>query len=1008
MNLVAIRQVFLFVLWVLFSPVISSQIIRDDFLLNDDNYGGCRQEEPAIAINNTGYTIITWTDFRDGNADIYVQRMDVSGNLMGNNFRANTDAGLKWQGTPSVAIHSLGNFVVVWEDRRNCNSDVFCQRFNATGLPIDTNFQVNDNIGTSDQRNADVIIQPNQNIIVVWDDWRNDWGDIYGQIFDTNANPVGTNFRINTDGYGNTQYQPAIAQDSLGNFVVAWMDGRNGHWDIYAQRFNSQGTPLGNNFRVNDDQNIIIFNKQNPIPSDKNGPIFDKQKSVTNDRNNLIFNKLKPVSDDRNGLIFNKQKAVSNDRNNLIFDKPKPVSDDRNSLIFNKLKSVPNDRNSPIFNKQTSISDDITTTDQTQPRLACFRNGQFVIVWEDQRNGNSDIYLQRFDNNGNRIGTNLRVNDDNGNAVQMLPDITFDNNGNFIITWTDNRNGDFDIFCQRYNNLGLAIGPNFRVNDDNSNQDQSGSCIAVNSRNEFFIVWSDKREINSNIYYQKYNNLGNPLGINLRINDDFVSSHQRCSWICQSGIGNYIVTWEDERNVNTDIYAARLDSLGNIFGPNFKVNDDSTTQDQFYASVTANFTGDFIIAWTDGRNNNFDIYAQRYSSTGIPIANNFRVNDDNTHQTQWYPVVASDSLGNTIIVWIDYRNGNPDIYGQLYDYLGNPLGSNFIINESPSATQLYPFVARNAAGRFVVTWMDNRNGNFDIYCQRFDHIGNTLGANLKVNSDTTTTFQGYPAVTINSAGDFVIVWEDNRNQDTDIYLQRFNNLGTPIQSNIKVNDDISYEQYSPTVYYSENGKYVVTWCDARNSGEDLDIFSQAYADNGVPIGINRQINHSDLFRGNNQWLIGQGVVANSRRINFTWTDNRRHQGWDIYSKIVDWDFFAGISENTNTKQLLNKIKIFPNPTYGKIYINYNQPIISLKIFNSNGQRVKNIQINNTDFSKSTMLDLSDLKSGIYFIHYETQPNPTSDKDETNQDLYLLNQKPLRSRQKIILLSKEKK
>ncbi|MEO0091678.1 MAG: T9SS type A sorting domain-containing protein [candidate division WOR-3 bacterium] len=848
---------------------ISLGIIRDDILLNDDNYGGCRQEEPAIASNNTNSGVICWTDFRDGNADIYVQRIDSFGNPIDANFRANTDAGIKWQGTPSVAMHASGDFAIVWEDRRNCNSDVYCQKFNAQGIPIDTNFRVNDDIGTTDQRNADIIIQPNQNIVVVWDDWRNDWGDIYGQIFNAQLHPIGINFRINNDNFGNTQYAPSIAQDSLGNFIVTWMDSRNGHWDIYAQRFNSQGIPIGNNFRVNDD---------------------------------------------------------------------------------------------------------LTTTDQYSPQLACFSNGQFALVWEDSRTGNNDIYLQRFDAFGNRIGSNMRVNDDLGNAVQMLPDIAFDRFGNFIITWTDNRNGNFDIFAQRYDSLGLTIGQNFQVNDDSSNQDQAGSCIAINSQNEFIIVWSDKREMNTDIYYQKYNHLGNIIGQNIRLNDDNASSHQRCSWICQTGAGNYIVTWEDERNTSTDIYAVRLDSLGNILCPNFKVNDDFTNQDQFYASVTANFDGDFTIAWTDGRNGNFDIYAQKYSRTGVSVGNNYQVNDDNSNQTQWYPVLASDSIGNIIIVWIDYRNNNPDIYGQLYDYLGNPLGNNFIINESSEATQLYPFVARSLSGTFIVAWMDNRNSNFDIYAQRFDNLGNAIGSNFKVNDDIGTAFQGYPAVAINSTGDFIIVWEDKRNGNTDIYLQRFNNNGIPMESNIKVNNNNLTEQYSPTVSYSEDGKFVVVWCGLRNNN-DLDIFSQAYSDNGMLIANNRQINNPDLFSGNNQWLIGQSVVANSRRINFAWTDNRRHQGWDIYSKIVDWNFFTGISDNVNNNHyILNRIKIFPNPSNGKIFINHERSITNLRIFNSIGQQVKNIK-----FSNSSMLDFSELNTGIYFIQYETKQKSMTEK-----------------------------
>ena len=72
--------------------------------------------------------------------------------------------------------------------------------------------------------------------------------------------------------------------------------------------------------------------------------------------------------------------------------------------------------------------------------------------------------------------------------------------------------------------------------------------------------------------------------------------------------------------------------------------------------IAANSSGDFVITWVDNRNGNSDIYAQRYSSDGTAIGNNFRVNDDGTEvDYQYSPSVAIDNSGNFIITWYDYR-----------------------------------------------------------------------------------------------------------------------------------------------------------------------------------------------------------------------------------------------------------------------------------------------------------------------------------------------------------------
>ncbi len=845
------------------SPLLATSfnIIKDDFLLNDDANGGARQENPSLTISQSGNAIITWTDFRDGNADIYYQRFDFSGNFSGSNFRVNCDAGMMWQGQPSVSSDYLENFIVAWEDRRLFNSDVYLQRINSLGVLIDTNFRANDNTGTTDQRNTAIIYLPNKNFIVAWDDWRNDWGDIYAQRYDSIGNPLGVNFKVNDDASGSNQYYPSIACDSTGEFIIVWMDGRQGNWNIFGQRFNNNGLPVGSNFRINSDGG---------------------------------------------------------------------------------------------------------NTYHADPKVSCTKNGQFIVTWEDQRQGNSDIYCQRFDINGNPLGSNFKVNNDIGTSSQLLPDIAIGNNI-FVVTWSDNQNGNYDIYAQMYNINASPIGQNFRVNTDFSIYDQSESRIAFNTTGEFWIVWKDHQNINSDIYLQRFYASGSPINNNIKVNDDIASSHQRCSWICQDGFGNYIVTWEDERNINCDIYGLRFDSLGNTLGSNFRINDDLTNTDQYYTSIASDFIGDFIVTWTDGRNGNYDIYAQQYSSSGFPVGNNFRVSDDTNQSAQWYPIVSCDSIGNSAIVWMDYRNNNYDIYGQLYNAQANPIGSNFLVNDNTNSSQLYPFIARNRIGNFVVVWMDNRNNNYDIYAQRYDNQGNMLGINFKVNDDITTSSQGYPAVAIDNIGNFCIVWEDDRNGTTDIYLQKYDANGLAIGSNFRVDDDIAdFDQYSPTIACDETGRYVIVWCDFRNNDDDPEIYAQAFDVNGARIGNNQLINQPDLFPANNQWLIGQSITANNRRIGFAWIDNRRHKGWDIYSKIVDWNYFSGINEDNN-KHLITSglIKISPNPTANKIYFTPDLSSINdISIYDINGQKINSV------IKTKQNIDISNLKPGIYFLHYK--------------------------------------
>ena len=231
--------------------------------------------------------------------------------------------------------------------------------------------------------------------------------------------------------------------------------------------------------------------------------------------------------------------------------------------------------------------------------------------------------------------------------------------------------------------------------------------------------------------------------------------------IAADGSGNYIMTWGDERNGDGDIYAQRYSSDWTAMGGNFKVSDDTSSASQSSPSVAADGNGNFIIAWDDGRNGDGDIYAQRYSSDGTAMGVNFNVNDDTSSASQSSPSVAADGNGNFIITWRDYRNGDSDIYAQRYSSDGTPVGSNFKVSDDTSSVSLAnPSIAADGSGNFIITWQDERNGAPDIYAQRYSSDGTTVGGNFRV-TNTSQKIQENPDVKLWN-NRIYSTWTDNR------------------------------------------------------------------------------------------------------------------------------------------------------------------------------------------------------------------------------------------------------
>ncbi len=214
------------------------------------------QGSPAVATDGAGNFVVVWeSSGQDGpDSGVFLQRFDALGAPVGGEFRVNSYT-TSYQRSPAVAADGSGNFVVVWEssDQDGSYSGVFGQRYDVTGSPVGGEFRVN-TYTTESQRFPAVSADGLGNFVVVWDSRYQDgsYYGVFGQRFDSAGSPLGSEFRANSF-TTNDQFSPAVAADSAGNFIVAWtsvgQDGSN--YGVFGQRFNSAGTAVGSEFRVN-------------------------------------------------------------------------------------------------------------------------------------------------------------------------------------------------------------------------------------------------------------------------------------------------------------------------------------------------------------------------------------------------------------------------------------------------------------------------------------------------------------------------------------------------------------------------------------------------------------------------------------------------------------------------------------------------------------------------------------------------------------------------------------
>jgi len=414
----------LFILWLSVPRVARAQggsPLGSEFRINTYTTGA--QSRPAVAADPAGQFVVVWDSAgQDGSSlGVFGQRFASSGAPLGPEFRVNTST-TDLQESPSVAADSAGNFVVAWTSSGGYGgapADVFGQRHAGDGTPLGPEFRINA-FTTNGQNDPRVAAGSAGNFVVVWNSAGQDGSylGVFGQRFASSGVPLGPEFRVNTYTTDN-QYTPSVAADSAGNFVVAWTNsgGYGGLADVFGQRFASDGTPLGPEFRIN----TFTTNVQNrtAIAADAAGNFVVVWNSAGQDGSSLG--------------VFGQRFASS---------------------------GVPL---GPEFRVNT-----YTTDLQYAPSVAADSAGNFVVAWTSSGGYGGipgDTFGQRYASDGTPLGPEFPVNTFTTSA-QNRPAVAADPAaGNFVVTW-DSYGQDGSgtgVFGQRYGRIVPVELMHFKV-----------------------------------------------------------------------------------------------------------------------------------------------------------------------------------------------------------------------------------------------------------------------------------------------------------------------------------------------------------------------------------------------------------------------------------------------------------------------------------------------------------------------------------------------------------------
>jgi beta propeller repeat protein len=313
------------------------------------------------------------------------------------------------------------------------------------------------------------------------------------------------------------------------------------------------------------------------------------------------------------------------------------------------------------------------------------------IVWQDNRNGNWDIYIYNLSTRKETYTTNL--------SDQTHPDIY----GNTVV-WEDKRNGNDDIYMQ-----DISTNKQTRITTNKSNQ-----CSPVIYGTK--IVWGDGR--NGGTLDENGNYIGNwslyMYDLSTKKEVRIITSGPA---ICPDIYGNRIV-WQDSP------------WGGNIYMYDLSTQKETQITTSGFAYSPAIYSNKIV--WEDARSDfspsniyMYDLSTRQETriSSGIAYRPNI-YGDRIVYEDNRY-----DSSGNTDIFMYDLSTNEETMITPWDEYQGDDPDY-----EANDPYQVNPAIYNNR-----IVWADGYQGSYDIYMGTLSYGSETPAADFSASTTSGNT-----------------------------------------------------------------------------------------------------------------------------------------------------------------------------------------------------------------------------------------------------------------------------
>lgn len=365
--------------------------------------------------------------------------------------------------------------------------------------------------GTSSQFGPTVAFAPDGEIYYAWHAVparQNDFGDIFFSTVDTGPGQTRRSVRVDdTQDTVSNQFNPSLAITPAGTYGLAWTDQRRGGSDVFFAYSTNQGRTWSANKLVNNP--ITTLSHSNPFLLAGAQNTFYLVWQASGGGLGYIFF----AQSTDGGLTWSLATRVHGSAQAPQRQNPALARLSDGTLIAawddnrNGQPQIFTSRRSPGAGQGWASDaplDAASTDDQTHASLAVGAEDVIYLAFQQAVSGTPGIFFTRSTDGGLTWESGKQLND--GTASAIAPQLAVDSTGEPYCAWCEGRGNRDDIYAARSPNGGAGWTQPTRVNDTTGDGIGSPPAIAVDGAGNVQVAWSDGRNLPAEIYTARWPN----------------------------------------------------------------------------------------------------------------------------------------------------------------------------------------------------------------------------------------------------------------------------------------------------------------------------------------------------------------------------------------------------------------------------------------------------------------------------------------------------------------------